>query len=204
MNFMRAIFKPSDLTLRKLSSVFSKLFLPIIIRPPVTKVNGRWETLVRADIIRFVDAWASEIHGDVLDVGGGCWDYPRTILSNRCNYLLMDCVKSPQVDVVADIHRLTDTFETARFDFLLCFDVLEHVADPIRAARQMHAILKPRGKLLLTIPFNYYLHSTVTVPDLWRITDQGLRHVLSDFAEVLIESKGPAQFPRSYLVVATK
>ena len=194
----------SDLKLRRLSALLHRLFAPVIIQPPVTKIRGDWQTWVRADIMQFLESWRSRIHGRVLDVGGGSWEYPRELLAAQCDYVLMDCLEHRNVDVVADIHQLTDTFAPDSFDFLLCCDVLEHVDDPARAAEQMHKVLKPGGRLLLTTPFNYLIHGIDDVPDLWRITEQGLERTLSDFADVQIEPRGESAFPRSYLVVATK
>ncbi len=192
------------LALRRLSAVLYGLFEPILVQPPVKRVGGDWQTWVRADIIRFLESWRPNIKGRVLDVGGGTWEFPRKLLSEQCDYKLADCLEHPNVDIIVDIHRLTDTFPMDSFDYLLCCDVLEHVTEPACAARQMCLILKPGGKLLLTTPFNFHIHAEERVPDLWRITEQGLRHILSMFSEVRIEPRGRAQFPRSYLVVATK
>lgn len=194
----------SELRLRRISALLHRLFGPVIVQPPVAKIRGNWETLVRADIMQFLESWRPHINGRVLDVGGGTWSYPRELLAAQCDYVLMDCLKHPNVDVVADIHQLTDTFTPNSFDFLLCCDVLEHVANPFRAAEQMYEVLKPKGRLLLTTPFNYLIHGIDDVPDLWRITDRGLERVLSSFVDIQIEAKGEAAFPRSYLVVATK
>jgi len=45
------------------------------------------------------------------------------------------------------------SFGDARFDVLICMDVLEHVNDPALAMQQMARVLKPGGELLLSVPF---------------------------------------------------
>jgi hypothetical protein len=50
---------------------------------------------------------------------------------------------------------LTDlTFADARFDYLLSFEVLEHVPDYKAALRECARVLKDRGKLICTVPFH--------------------------------------------------
>lgn len=50
-----------------------------------------------------------------------------------------------------DVQALS--FADASFDFLMSFDVLEHVPDNDAAFSEIARVLKPGGKLLLTIPF---------------------------------------------------
>ncbi len=191
-------------TLRRISALLHTLFEPALTEPPITNYQGQWQTWVRVDIIRFLESWSPHIKGRVLDVGGGTWRIPRELLAGKCEYLVVDKLEHPNVDINADIHHLTDRFEPNSFDWLLCLDVFEHVANPADVAEQLHAVLKPGAKLLLTTPFNFHLHGVEHFPDLWRITEQGLRRILSMFSDVQIEPTGAARFPRSYLVVATK
>lgn len=44
------------------------------------------------------------------------------------------------------------------FDWVLCSEVLEHVAEPITLLEEMNAILKKNGKILLTCPFVWDEH----------------------------------------------
>lgn len=46
------------------------------------------------------------------------------------------------------------TFADASLDFMLSFDVFEHVPDYQAALRECYRCLKPGGKLLFTVPFN--------------------------------------------------
>ena len=38
------------------------------------------------------------------------------------------------------------------YNTITCFDVLEHVAEPLKAMKEMYRLLKPGGKLYLTTP----------------------------------------------------
>ncbi|AFH50272.1 Methyltransferase type 11 [Ignavibacterium album JCM 16511] len=46
------------------------------------------------------------------------------------------------------------TFENEKFDYLISLEVLEHIPDYKQALRESFRVLKPKGKLLFTVPFN--------------------------------------------------
>jgi ubiquinone/menaquinone biosynthesis C-methylase UbiE len=46
--------------------------------------------------------------------------------------------------------------ESASFDFALCLEVLEHVADDRRAVAEIFRVLRPGGYLLVSVPSTYY------------------------------------------------
>lgn len=46
------------------------------------------------------------------------------------------------------------TFADESFDLIVCLDVLEHVPDYRRALGECHRVLRPGGRLLLTVPFH--------------------------------------------------
>ncbi len=52
------------------------------------------------------------------------------------------------------------TFEKNAFDYILNFDVLEHVPDVNSALTEIYRVLKPRGTLLLSVPFLPGEHQT--------------------------------------------
>lgn len=66
--------------------------------------------------------------------------------------------------VVAQLNRLggeailgeiTDLpFPAARFDLVVACDVVEHVADDRRACRELQRVLKPGGRLLVSVPLH--------------------------------------------------
>jgi SAM-dependent methyltransferase len=53
-----------------------------------------------------------------------------------------------------------DETEFGKYDFVICSEVLEHVAPPVdRAFRTLAGLLKPSGVLILTIPFSLNTHT---------------------------------------------
>jgi SAM-dependent methyltransferase len=45
-------------------------------------------------------------------------------------------------------------FAAQRFDLVVAFDVIEHVADDRRACSELHRVLKPGGRLVLSVPLH--------------------------------------------------
>jgi SAM-dependent methyltransferase len=115
----------------------------------------------------------------VLDAGAG--NAPYRPLFAHCEYLTQDWTASVHpgarvADVVGDLHELP--VSDGSFDFVLCTEVLEHVADPARVLAELARILKPGGGLLLTVPFVMELHEEPH--DHYRYTSHGLRGLLED------------------------
>ncbi len=113
--------------------------------------------------------------GLLLDVGSG----PERIGKEFIN---IDVVPFPQVDVVADAHRLP--FKDGVADAVVSESVLEHVADAQAVANEMVRVLKPGGILYTSIPFIHPFHASPD--DFNRLTVSGLKHVFRDLE--IIES----------------
>lgn len=115
----------------------------------------------------------------VLDAGAG--EAPYRELFAQCSYRTHDWPGSPhsgaaQADVIADIAQLSLADDS--LDAVLCTEVLEHVRGPHRAAAELHRVLAPGGRLLITVPFVGELHEEPY--DFQRFTSHGLRALLED------------------------
>lgn len=73
--------------------------------------------------------------------------------------------------VFADAERLP--FPDSCLDGVICFEVLEHVNAPQTVLKEISRVLKPNGKLWLSMPFLYPLHDAPY--DFQRYTTFGLR-----------------------------
>ncbi|HBY09479.1 MAG TPA: hypothetical protein DEH22_17480 [Chloroflexi bacterium] len=193
--------------IKHLYSSLYNFLLPVLVHPPGKIYRGAFYTFTRINIIEFLESWQDKIHGKVLDVGVGMWEYPRQLFADRCEYTTTDCFEGANVDVVSNIHQLTASFSSSSFDFVICTDVLEHVERPWIAIKELHSLLKSGGILLLTVPFNYYLHGNEYVKDYWRFTADGLQQLLvqeAGFLQVTIIPIGHQRFPFSYQIIAQK
>ncbi len=116
--------------------------------------------------------------GRVLDVG--CADsWAREALSH-CDYVGLDypttanTLYGTRPEVFADGARLP--FATGSFDTVLLLEVLEHVAEADQVLAEISRVLKPKGVLLVSVPFLYPLHDAPH--DYRRYTAPGLVHAL--------------------------
>jgi len=55
-------------------------------------------------------------------------------------------------------------FPDRSFDYLIAFDVMEHVVDHLRAFSEIARVLKPGGQAFLTVPMIYALKTTYSPP----------------------------------------
>ncbi|WP_343214828.1 methyltransferase domain-containing protein [Dyella sp. RRB7] len=117
--------------------------------------------------------------GRVLDIG--CADgWAREILSH-CDYVGLDYpttasgMYGTRPQVYADGASLP--FLSESFDTVLLLEVLEHVLDAERVLTEISRVLKPKGRLLVSMPFLYPLHDAPH--DYRRYTAPGLIQVLS-------------------------
>lgn len=93
-------------------------------------------------------------------------------------------------------------FADGSVDGLICLDVLEHVAEPFRAIAEIKRVLRPGGRLLLTVPFLTSYHGKGggsqghdAYPDYWRMTHSGIAARFREFAEVEVHpTDGPIEW----------
>lgn len=91
----------------------------------------------------------------ILDVGAGHGDF-ADIFSGR-NYFSLDIVPYQEVDLVCDLGQ-TVPFKENTFDVVVLMNVLEHVYENRALLHTIGKILKPGGKLILTVPFLLKVH----------------------------------------------
>ncbi|MBI3255355.1 MAG: methyltransferase domain-containing protein [Candidatus Andersenbacteria bacterium] len=115
------------------------------------------------------------IKGKLLDAGAGKLSYRHLVKPYCHEYKSMDFHPThPELDYLADIQLMP--VGDASFDTVLSAEVLEHVPDPEKALREMYRVLKPGGKLVMSIPHLMYLHNEPH--DFYRYTKYGLRILL--------------------------
>jgi ubiquinone/menaquinone biosynthesis C-methylase UbiE len=106
---------------------------------------------------KFVRAVSESVRPEevLLDVGAGDCQYKQDFVG-RCKYISQDigdkaCYTYDQIDVRSEIYNIPLPSESV--DIILCTQVLEHLKYPVKALQEMHRLLKPGGRLCLTVPF---------------------------------------------------
>jgi SAM-dependent methyltransferase len=130
---------------------------------------------ILAAVRRFAESLAPGTR--VLDIGAG--DSPYRELFRRSTYETVDWANSPHEDARAADHIASADdlpLEDATFDAALATQVLEHVPDPVLVLREMHRVLRPGGRVLITVPFIWEEHERPF--DFQRFSSAGVAHVL--------------------------
>jgi SAM-dependent methyltransferase len=90
----------------------------------------------------------------------GCGEQPLRELIEALGgiYTGIDIEQNSQntVQVIASITNVP--LPDSHFDVILCTEVLEHVSDTDAAFCELARLLKPGGKMVVTVPFAYPLH----------------------------------------------
>ena len=146
----------------------------------------------------------------ILEVGCGDGSFTKELVNYSPDVTAIDISESQIAENARHFAGITFlqhdvaeplTFADRSFGVVWCSEVLEHLFDPAFALREMHRILKPGGKLLVTVPyhgrlknvliarFKFDAHYTPSNPHirfyskntLARITrEAGFRHIRTD------------------------
>jgi 2-polyprenyl-3-methyl-5-hydroxy-6-metoxy-1,4-benzoquinol methylase len=105
-----------------------------------------------------VDALARERRGSLLDVPAGTGALALRL--QTMGFEVSCCDINPSIFVPkhiqikeGDLNQVLP-YPSRSFDFITCIEGLEHLENPFNAIREFHRMLKPGGKLLLSLP-NY-------------------------------------------------
>jgi SAM-dependent methyltransferase len=140
---------------------------------------------------------------DVID--WGCGTKPiKNYLSGAKSYFGIDILPHVGADLVADICNLELGYDLVInnkiFDVAFCLEVLEHTKSVENTLSNIYRSLTKGGKLYLSVPFLYPIHSD---HDLWRFTDQGIKYLLELHAFKDIKIKSSTNDQQGWLVEAT-
>lgn len=134
---------------------------------------GRWY------VTRFVESTAKNLPSGslMLDAGAGESVYKKYF--SHCDYKAIDLAVGESrwnytnLDYVGPLHKMP--IEDEVFDAVLCTQVLEHLEWPRESVKEMQRVLKPGGKLYMTVPMAHPEHQTPY--DFFRYTSYGLESI---------------------------
>lgn len=154
--------------------------------------------VVRAGIARTVreacTRWREELApgSRLLDVGCGCQPYRPWIEHAGLRYSGIDREPEPETPcdstVAWDLTSAPWPYPDARFDALLCTELLEHVPDPGGVLRECARVCRPGALMVLTAPFVWPEHEAPH--DFHRFTRYGLA-ALAEGAGFRVEAVHP-------------
>ncbi len=129
----------------------------------------------------------------VLDAGSGNREeqiFRQQILDLGAELTTCDAKANDGVDVTADLHKLP--FPDASFDVLLCIQVLEHVRYPDVACSEFNRVLKPGGRVIVTVPQITHTLTDGQPPHYFNFTRHGIEACLvtSRLKVTCIEAQG--------------
>lgn len=116
--------------------------------------------LARDGLSCAIKDFAPELSGKILDVGCGTMPY-RSLFNSVNEYVGLEITKDGflgEKDGKYYYDGKQFPFDDNMFDGILCNQVLEHVFNPDDFLKEMKRVIRPGGKILLTIPFVWDEH----------------------------------------------
>ncbi|MES2937387.1 MAG: class I SAM-dependent methyltransferase [Pseudomonadota bacterium] len=164
----------------------------------------------RRHLLQAIRQLAPRLGGTLLDVGCGTAPYRRLFTVQKYIGLEIDTPEA-RARQAADAYYdgATFPFPDASMDAVFCSQVLEHVFTPERFAAEIARVLRPGGRLLLTVPFVWDEHEQPR--DYARYTTFGLKALLEGRGLRVIEQQRLcsgagvlAQLANAYLYKVTR
>lgn len=135
--------------------------------------------IARRSLLNFLILHSNNIKGKTLDFGCGSKPY-ESIFIYSTEYIGVDIKYSghnhtnSKIDFFYDGKKIP--FPDQYFDSIVCFEVLEHVFNIDKILQEFMRVLKPGGKVLISVPFVWEEHE---IPfDFARYSSYGLVYLL--------------------------
>lgn len=127
------------------------------------------------------DAWLTrftdQYKGHLYDLGCGEMPYKSWLLNYADQYTGVDwdsTLHELKADILADLNEPLP-IESEVADTVISLSVMEHLREPQVFLREAHRILKPRGAMILQVPFMWWVHEAPY--DYYRYTRFGLQYL---------------------------
>lgn len=143
-----------------------------VARPQPTAHYGADERPAWLDRVFDKSPFLQLLEPPILDIGSGVRHFKAQFSGQT--YVRLDLNPADVPDIVGDGMALP--FRTASFGGVICADVLEHVPEPGRLLEEIRRVLRPGGRLFVSVPFMYPYH--LHPGDYYRFTEMGMEYVL--------------------------
>ena len=164
--------------------------------------------VIRKSVDSLIESGVSQYRGKkatFLDVAPQVYDGVRKFIDASHTLHTLDISPEFSPDFLGDICRINTSLSDNSYDAIFLTEVIEHVLDPQGAIDETLRLLKPGGQLFASSPFNFRIHGPL--PDCWRISEHGWRHLLRGYENVIIESEEDISrplMPIHYRIIAKK
>ncbi len=134
------------------------------------------------------------LKGKLLDVG--CGDKPyKYLLTNVDEHLGLDVYKDKHIDIVVERDKEWPIKDN-EFDSIISTQALEHVDNLDLFLKEIFRILKPNGKVVITLPFIECEHAMPY--DYRRFSANGIRYVMEKMGYEIVEIRKQGGFGSSF------
>ena len=131
----------------------------------------------RRGLYKAIKDFSPYLNGRLLDIGCGTKPYAKLFFCDEYIGLEIDSPETRLKDIANFYYDgTTFPFEGEQFDSVLCNQVFEHVFNPDFFISEISRVLKPSGKLLLSVPFVWDEHEQPN--DYARYTSFALKFML--------------------------
>ena len=138
--------------------------------------------------LAYVEA-AKLVSGRVLEIGTGTGYGVDIIAPNASEFVTLDKYRSERVDSLPANVRFVEAtvpplpFEDEMFDYVVSFQVIEHIKHDKRLVSEVMRVLRPGGKFIVSTP-NKPMSLTRNPWHVREYTAEELSQLLSDFSSV--------------------
>src|SRR5690349_21692366 len=146
--------------------------------------------------VAYLRHWIPQVDGPVLEIGSK--DYGSTATFREfyegAEYVGVDMSEGKGVDVVADLTKSIGPLKESYFALGICCSVLEHVEKPWLFAPNLTRLIRPGGKLYMSVPWVWRYHAYPD--DYFRFSHRGVMSLFDEFewSSVFYSSTVPNEF----------
>ena len=160
-------------------------------RDIVDRERDRYAATVMTEFRSRVAGWLEANPGArprMLDIGGRArsGNNHSAEFTALCDVTVADILADPSVDVVTDVHRMSEDLGENQFDFALCVSVFEHLLMPWKAALEVNKVLKPDGLIVVQTHQTVGMHDTPW--DYYRFSDESWKGLFNSRTGFTIET----------------
>lgn len=162
---------------------------PIITRKHSNRQAHNW--LAYNNLEFFLEKFIPHYRGTLYDLGAGESPYKEFFLVYAQKYIAVDWAGSlhdTKSDISADLNQPLPIASNVA-DTVVSISVLEHLHEPATMINETFRILKPGGRFILQVPWQWRVHEAPH--DFFRYTPYGLKYLLdkAGFVDIVIESQ---------------